>query len=251
MLTEIDALSVLVCTVPLIACFIAVQIRAAGWVLANQVAMDVGLFAAYTGLVLMLASEANPDGIWLALAIVVLPVLYMLLLKAALSGWVLTLSEPDALPGSLPFRIGAAVLCLVLFCALASYKATIDVFLSWPALAWVGLPVLLGGVGLRAAGQLRLGMVLRLLPIAGLIGALVGLVGALRNMADVVAMGPELALGLLAMMYSYGARVLLLLLFPHATEGYRALNQDLVVLILGTGVACSYLGLLMHATGMA
>ena len=172
---------------------------------------EIGVIGMYVGLLMMLHNMDDPNAIFPALAVACLPVLY-----ASVIGFVVqnlgSTSEHNQTVAVSKLRYPSVILVFVVL--FLCTRGELGLFLD---LKTVSLTTLFVGVGIGL--QLRQGEVdpvkaRALFPTIGLIIGAMGIVLVLSNLSNPKAIGPAMAMALLAVLYTSLIRLLWIIIQP-------------------------------------
>ena len=236
----IDLNSIIFILVPIIAAIISGGISIHGVHLVRHIIAQVSAIGMLIGLVIMLGNMSDPDSLGPAFATMLLVLLYGAIVYGLATALLNT--KPDSPVSSQPpYR--RAIACAVFMLGLAAAMGNLPAFVDIPSIIFLTLSLIILYAILKATKSETIFEALaHYLPYVGLIGFLMGVIGMLGGMPDPRAIGPEMAMACLTLLYSNIASVLLKLAKPSVIENENPLSLGyLTSVIVGISITTAVL----------
>ena len=236
----IDLISIIFIFVPIIAAMASLGISFNGVNLVRHIIAQVSVIGMLIGLVIMLGNASDPDSLGPAFAVMLLVLLYGAIVYGLATALLNT--KPDSPVSSQPpYR--RAIACAVFMLGLAAAMGNLPAFVDIPSIIFLTLSLIILYAILKATKSETIFEALaHYLPYVGLIGFLMGVIGMLGGMPDPRAIGPEMAMACLTLLYSNIASVLLKLAKPSVIENENPLSLGyLTSVIVGISITTAVL----------
>jgi hypothetical protein len=197
-------------------------------VLIAELIIPIAVIIVTFGLINLLHNmSSDPEGIFAALSLVFLPLLYAIALNA-----LVRVPRQDHIQASPDWRFRA--LSFALLIALLGFYASLsnlglDSFIHQDSVGFVALSIMLVGVLAHFSGKPRLVSVYKALTPIGLLGLSGGVLMVFANLLTPTGIGPSLAFGMLSLFLALWLKVLLRILVLNGPEA----NTDDSWLTLG------------------
>ena len=237
----LDLASLQFTLLPIIAAMASLGISFNGVNLVRHIIAQVSVIGMLIQLVIMLGNMSDPDSLGPAFAVMLLVLLYGTIVYGLATALLNT--KPDSPVSSQPpYRraIACAVFLLTLAGAIGNNPS---MFFDTRSIIFLTLSLIILYAILKASKSETIFEALaHYLPYVGLIGFLMGVIGMLGGMPDPRAIGPEMAMACLTLLYSNIASVLLKLAKPSVIENENPLSLGyLTSVIVGISITTAVL----------